>query len=338
MISFDNGISIDGLPFRLDASRVSELSYISHAHSDHTRRHKKVICTPETALLYKLAYSKVPVRAIPFGREVRIDGATVELFPSGHMLGASQILVRTNRQRVVYTGDLKIYPNLTCPEIETRRCDILIMESTYGDPAFSFPPQNEVYTRIIMFVKRCFADNYIPVLAAYAMGKAQEAISLLQKHGFQVCVDNRIEAVNKCYRAAGVSLAQTYRITANTTRGKVLVVTPQTLRDEDFKKLYRKRSLFLSGWSQNRQWNFGTDSAVPLSDHADFTQLVSYIEKCRPKKIFTLHGEEKFAKLLREMGWDAEYMTKGFQSEADINTNQLKPPHPISTGDNFELF
>ncbi len=352
LISYDNGIAIEGLDFLLDASRTTDCAYVSHAHYDHARKHGRIVATAETALLYRQRFPDVPTRVLPLGRPVKFGDTTVELFPSGHMLGAAQILIEVKKTRIVYTGDFKVYPNLTCPPMETRRCDVLIMESTYGDPSYSFPPQNEVYTRIIAFVKRVLADRNIPVLIGYAMGKSQEAVMLLQQHGFDVCVDTPISKMNQLYRAAGIKLQPTSHYLHTSLENKVVVVSPQTSRNDEFRQLKRKKSIFLSGWSvgRNRGLVSGADAGLPLSDHADYTQLLSYVEQCNPRKIYTLHGEARFAELLRDTGYDAEFLTKGFRSdqtetsvtmprESVLRKTQMNRRRgDIVGGKNYELF
>jgi Cft2 family RNA processing exonuclease len=339
MIDYDNGIGITGLTARLDATRGCELAFVSHAHSDHARRHKKIIATPETALLYRHRYRNVPARVIPYNRPTDIDEVNVELLPSGHMLGAAQILVRAAGKRILYSGDFKVYPNLTCVPLETRRCDTLIMESTYGNPQYVFPPQAEVYARIVMFIERCRDERKLPVLVGYAMGKAQEAVTLAQEQGFAVAVDSSIGRICELYRSAGVPLISTPLWHTVSMQDKVLVVTPQTLKTEEYKRLPRKRSVFLSGWAQGqgtRRFS-AADFALPLSDHADFSQLLGYIDKCRPGKIYTLHGSPKFAELLRARGWDAEYLGRGSSVEVLAKPKPQQTP-AISQGQNYELF
>jgi Cft2 family RNA processing exonuclease len=77
---------------------------------------------------------------------------------------------------------------------------------------------------------------------------------------------------------------------------------------------------------------------VPLSDHADFSQLINYVKRCKPRKIYTLHGEAKFAKLLREMGYDAEYMHKDFRSDQATARKVDLKQHKAALGENYELF
>jgi Cft2 family RNA processing exonuclease len=325
LISYDNGIAIEGLDFLLDPGRTADFAFVSHAHFDHARKHGRILTTAETALLYRQRFPSVPTRVLPFGRRVKFGDATVELFPSGHMLGAAQILVEVDGTRIIYTGDFKVYPNLTCPPLETRRCDVLIMESTYGDPSYSFPPQNEVYVRIISFVKRAFADRNVPVLIGYAMGKSQEAVMLMQQHGFDVCVDTPVSKMCQLYRVAGVNLKPTSHYQHTSLEGKVVVVSPQTTRNDEFRQLKRKRSLFLTGWSVGKKKGFvaSADGGLPLSDHADYTQLLAYVDECRPSKILTLHGDARFAELLRDLGFDAEYLTKGYRSDQPSATHPL---------------
>jgi Cft2 family RNA processing exonuclease len=214
------------------------------------------------------------------------------------------------------------------------------MESTFGDPVYAFPPQNEVYSRIVMFIQSCFAENNTPVLVGYAMGKAQEAVALAQGQKFKVCVDSAVEEVNELYRAAGIKLQPTNHYLSTSLTNKVVVISPQTLKQEQYQAIKRKRSLFLSGWAQGGNGKrFGTDSAVPLSDHADFSQLLYYIDQCQPAKILTLHGNERFAVILRERGYDAEYIGRGAQGSSQSDKPaKMKSALVHLKGQNLELF
>jgi len=47
------------------------------------------------------------------------------------------------------------------------------------------------------------------------------------------------------------------------------------------------------------------DHVIPLSDHADFSELFQLIERIQPKRIYTTHGPEDYPLLLQERGYDA---------------------------------
>jgi Cft2 family RNA processing exonuclease len=56
---------------------------------------------------------------------------------------------------------------------------------------------------------------------------------------------------------------------------------------------------------KNAIYRYGVDHALPLSDHADFDELLELIERVRPRKIYTHHGYREFAETLRGKGLDA---------------------------------
>jgi len=72
--------------------------------------------------------------------------------------------------------------------------------------------------------------------------------------------------------------------------------------------LPRKRTMWLSGWAADAstRYRFGTDEALPLSDHADFDELITYVKRVEPKKVYTVHGFDEFPSFLRQLGFDAE--------------------------------
>jgi Cft2 family RNA processing exonuclease len=50
------------------------------------------------------------------------------------------------------------------------------------------------------------------------------------------------------------------------------------------------------------------DAAIPLSDHADFQELLSLVRRASPKKVYTVHGFPEFAAHLRLLGYDAVHL------------------------------
>jgi putative mRNA 3-end processing factor len=74
------------------------------------------------------------------------------------------------------------------------------------------------------------------------------------------------------------------------------------------KKKYGALSIGFSGWAVKPHYKFalGLDYCLPLSDHCDYTDLMTVIKKCNPEKIYTFHGfAENFAEDLRILGFDA---------------------------------
>src|SRR5438034_11658596 len=88
------GLHLSGTALAFDAPRKSELSFVSHAHSDHIARHERVIATAPTIRLMAHRLGKVnsPL-AVPYNRPFDLGPNNVELLSAGHILGSAQIRV-----------------------------------------------------------------------------------------------------------------------------------------------------------------------------------------------------------------------------------------------------
>jgi Cft2 family RNA processing exonuclease len=87
----------------------------------------------------------------------------------------------------------------------------------------------------------------------------------------------------------------------------VLVAPPNVARSAFVTKFDNPLRIVCTGWSllPGAIYRHGVDIALPLSDHADFDELMELIDRVQPKKIFTHHGYPQFAELLRARGLDA---------------------------------
>jgi len=307
-IEYNQGIYIKGVDLWLDAEKGVDFSFISHAHIDHVARHKKILATPQTAKLYEHRLGKTNAKITEFNKPTKIKGAKVELFPSGHILGASQILIEKGGVRLVYTGDFKLRGCLTAEKAEIKKCDILIMESTFGLPHYLFPPRKEIVQRIINFVDHNFKRNTTPVILAYSLGKAQEAMKILGNHGFKLSIHSSILKLAMIYQQFGVKFKNFYKYNSNDLKGKILLAPPYLKNSKMIESIPQKRIALLTGWGidENACWSYGVDEVFPLSDHADFSELIEYAKKASPQKIYTVHGFPEFVQHLKNEGFDAE--------------------------------
>jgi putative mRNA 3-end processing factor len=315
MIELNRGIRVVGTELWLDATKARPLGFISHAHGDHTAKHQEVISTKETwSLCKKRLGENRKATLLEYNRPYSADGLTIELLRSGHMLGAAQILIQNGR-RIVYTGDFKLKPGWTTPGAEVPRCDILIMECTFGKSHYVFPDPESVENRLIEFVESAFDDQHIPVLLAYQMGKSQEVLKLLGDRGYTVCIPRQTMDIVKEYESCGIEFKNYEPLSMGNLFGKVVLLPPYLNRSRMVERIGRRRTAFLSGWAMDGEARsrFGVDAVIPMSDHADFSELMEYVERAKPEKIYTVHGEPDFAETLRKRGYRAEHPSPGTQ-------------------------
>ncbi len=325
MIEYQNGIHINGTRLWLDAKRKMDFSFISHAHTDHAVRHKEILCTQETAKFYEHRYGQVKFHILEYNRPEKLEGWKIKLFPSGHILGGAQILLEKNGVRIVYTGDFKLRGSLTAKKAEIKKCDVLILESTFGLPRYVFPPAREVHAQMVDFTESTLKKGGTPVFLAYSLGKAQEAMKILSNKGYRLSVHATISPIAKIYEEFGVEFKKWECYKSGNPEDKVLIVPPWFKGSRMVEKIPRKRIAMLTGWAVDRgaKNRFGVDEVIPLSDHADFPELMEYVRKAQPQKVFTVHGFPKFVDYLRDAGFDAEPFQENTKVKTPFNKELL---------------
>lgn len=181
------------------------------------------------------------------------------------------------------------------------------MECTYGLPRYVFPSDAEIRSRLEIFIRSALADSVTPVLLGYSLGKAQEAMALVRSLGYPLCVHPHVASFAAIYRRFGAELGD-YEIYQGTVPvGQVLIAAPH-LRRSALPR--RARTLYLSGWAldPSTRYRLGVDDALPLSDHADFAELIDFVTRVQPREVYTTHGPPAFAEHLRRLGFNAHHL------------------------------
>ncbi len=310
----------------LDAQFPATRSVVSHAHSDHVGRHKELICSPPTARLLR---ARMPGRRIehilPFGhKEALTKDVTITLHPAGHILGSSLIELQGEPGTLLYTGDFKLRPSLASENCATRKADILIMETTFGLPKYVFPPDDEIFGNIITFCQEAVADGRVPVLFCYSLGKTQEVLRALQPAGLPVMLHDSALRLTRIYEQFGFTFPAYRPFNADEVGGHVVICPPPHQKGGLLNRIHARRTALISGWALDpgARYRFRCDAAFPLSDHADFNDLLQFVELVQPKRILTLHGFAKeFSLTLRERGWDAWAIGKENQLDLGLGVS-----------------
>lgn len=327
-VVFDRGVYLPEMGLWLDALRKQDTSVISHAHSDHTARHRRPVLTHGTRLLLGEYLDRSEPVELEFGETLDFPDCAVTFYPAGHCLGSAQTLVesRATGERLVYTGDLRVQPS---PINEAHRqvpCDVLVIESTYGRPDYAFPPQEDAIGTAMRVMAQWIEQGAVPVVLGWRLGKAQEALYHLLSAGFRVACENSVYEIAQRYEEGGVKFPGEYRACDGEFReGEVLVFPPGKKSRETVHGITPERRpvryLELTGWAAGagvKPWGRGRpgDASLPYSDHADFNDLVAYVDGVRPRQVYTVFGFPDLAEHLRRKGYSAIHLGKN-ATEAD---------------------
>ena len=314
-------------PTRVIRANDNTLTCISHAHSDHIANHKsKVLMTEATESL--IPYNLDSVN-IGYNEEYEFDGMTIEALNANHIMGSSQFLIDDGKERVVYTGDFRLNEGIFQEKCAIPEVDTVIIESTYGKPIHKFPEPYDVYSDIKKWLHS--NEEKSVLFAAYALGKSQELIRLLNEDGITPLVNYKTAIFNNSYINNGKKLDY-IEITSEEGQEQLhspfIAILPRSLVRKDTKDILQHQtksrvlSAVVTGWSTLFSFaSFGIDNSFPLSDHANFEQLLRYVEESGAKKVFTVHGYDKeLAKHIKKrLNIDSRPLDNAQRSLMDFN-------------------
>ena len=306
MIELNGGIRI-GKELIVDPTRVQPAAAVSHAHSDHLKRHKTIFATPATLELSKNLIKDFYGVPMEYGKTYNFDGATLRPEPAGHMLGSAQFVIDYLGHRVVYTGDFKLSPNDTCEPAKIHNCDILFIDTTFGKKRFNFPDYSYVKQRLAEFVEAAINTGDIPVIFAYSTGKAQEVMKILGDSGFHTYATEAAIANAETHNRFGVDIKNFHSLNSGYPENGAIIIPPNYKFLHDLFPSYKKRTCFVSGWALFQSYirmPF-VDEMIPLSDHASYNDLIRYVEEATPRKIYCLFGFKDIVEDLRYRGFNA---------------------------------
>lgn len=305
-----NGIWLPQIDWHLDAPKAVARAIVSHAHSDHIARHRELVCSPGTARLMR---SRLPGNRIehvlPFGHTEALTADTaVTLHPAGHILGSSLVQLTGAHGSLLYTGDFKLKPSLAAEPCAPPRSDVLIMETTFGLPRYVFPPQDEVIANLIAFCHATLAAGAVPVLYCYSLGKSQEILRALAPAGVPVMLHEATFRITRVYDQLGWKFPAYREFDAREVNGHIVLCPPPHNGAGLLRHIPARRTAVITGWAMDPGATYRNhcDAAFPLSDHADYPDLLSFVELVQPKRVYTVHGfAREFAATLRARGIEA---------------------------------
>jgi putative mRNA 3-end processing factor len=313
----DKGIIVEsrGKKIALDPGKSTDadVTFVSHAHIDHLHTvedGEKVLASAET---FRLAgargYSMKKYDESPEG---------FELIDSGHILGSKGLLIH---DRIFYTGDISVRDRAFLKGAKVPKCDILILESTYGKPEFKFPNVKEVTEQANRVISNLYSHGIPIILMGYPLGKAQVLASLF-KHWEPMYVHDSVYGMNKVYSAFGVDLGN-YTAYSKAEENNMLpkkpwvMIAPRMGTNSkfvmDMRDRYSAATISFSGWAVTNWYKYSSNSnySLPLSDHCDFNELISIAKACNPSKVYTFHGyAAQLAMQLNKLGYDSEPLAR----------------------------
>ena len=320
----EKGIYCPAGDFFIDPWRPVDRALITHGHADHARPGMGRYLATHTALpVMRHRLGEISAEGIAFGEVRRIGGASVSFHPAGHVPGSAQIRVEVAGEVWVVSGDYKLKNDGFSEPFEPVKCHHFVTESTFGLPVFRWAPQASVAAEINNWWAACAGAGKTAFLGAYALGKSQRLLSMLNPEIGPILTHMAVENTNTILRDQGFDLPRTLPATAETDPkdhpGALIVSVPSALGSKWARRWGPQESAFASGWMALRgiRRRRAGDRGFVISDHADWQGLIQAIRTSDAKNIYVTHGyTDIFTRYLNDQGWNAQVIPTQFEGES----------------------
>lgn len=309
MFVWENGLRLRKNSLAVDFTRRQPCGFVSHAHSDHIARHEMALCTAETSSLYQHRLGKRNVKEMKYFEPLDWGGLNLTAYPAGHCLGSAMLFAEDPEKgkTLLFTGDFKLGSSVTSVEAVLPHADILVMECTFGTPKYRMPNRDSVISDFLELIEATFQAGDLPIVYAYSLGKSQEITKILTNAGFKVQQHKSIHEISRIYEKHGVSLGD-FKILNDSNpveADRVLMVAPRC--NFSVPSGMNPITFSLTGWAieSGAKYRLGVDHALPLSDHADFDDLIEATKIVDPKIVYCTHGPDSFVDRLLDLGINA---------------------------------
>ncbi|KQJ82354.1 hypothetical protein BRADI_5g08550v3 [Brachypodium distachyon] len=308
---------IPGTPFTVDAFRYGAVEgcsayFLSHFHYDHygglTKKwcHGPIYCTALTARLVKmlLSINSEYICPLELNTEYVIDGVTVTLLEANHCPGAALIHFRlSDGKTYLHTGDFRASKSMQShPLLQTGRINLLYLDTTYCNPKYKFPPQEDVIDFVVRTAQRYLKKQpkTLIVVGAYSIGKENVYLAISQALEVPIYTDasrRRIlhsfgwpdlsKRISSCDQSSPLHVmplasVQHEKLTKylETLNQRFLAVLAFRPTGWTFSEAAGKELDLIKPSSRGRVTIYG----VPYSEHSSFTELRDFLKFVRPQK------------------------------------------------------
>ena len=318
------GIYCEQGDFYIDPWQPVNHAIITHGHSDHSRPGNANYLTHRDSIpILKYRLGNVRISGLSYGESVIKNGVKVSLHPAGHILGSAQVRVEHKGEVWCVSGDYKTSPDPVAEDFEPVKCHTFITECTFGLPVFNWPSEETIVAQIEEWWKGNQASGKVSILCAYALGKSQRILKLINPLIGPIYSHGAVHAINQIHQKEGFLSGEFPYADPSATKSEMtgaLIIAPPSAVGSSWGKKWGSLSIGMaSGWMMLRgtRRRRNVDRGFILSDHADWSGLICAIKETEAENVICTHGyTEAFSEWLNHLGYQAFSEKTLFEGES----------------------
>ncbi len=257
-------------------------------------KHAQLIASQDSLNLLgpqeRAAGSRLPV---PFGHPFTLGNHRIELFSSGHGLGAASLLVNVDGRKVVYAGTVNPRGSALGGALDHRSADILVISARYGGAGMAFPDPAVVLEKLRT---RCAEIANAGGVAVLLVGDAGKALDLVQALGSDVELQAHRGFHDAARRVRPKLFESLRRWKASPVGGRVVLWPMQTRSKLDASALPAgSQVLLVSGQAADPACieAAGASEGFVLSNQADNEELQRYIRSSGASQVYLTQSSDR---------------------------------------------
>ena len=283
--------------------------FLSHFHSDHyvglsNKFSSSLYCSHTTANLVRAKLRINPIHVHPLALDTThtIQGVDVVLLDANHCPGSVIFKFSTpDGKHHVHTGDFRAHPKMeSYPELTGLSVDSLFLDTTYMNPVYTFPPQDDVIKHAVTLCQNAIKTdpNTLILVGSYLVGKERLYMGIAEALDCKICMNK-----------GKLSLLQSYdwpelkeRLTTDSRTSRLHVVKINVLSVPSIKQ-YRDRfpsyssviAIRPTGWAFKKNQLLTKIKPIryydihiydlPYSEHSSYNELRRFVKFLNPQHV-----------------------------------------------------
>ena len=300
-VSWRDGIHLTGTAIWCDAKRSRDICFVSVASALPHARHGQLIASPKTLQILDMPGKQAASQlGVPNGQPFTLGTQRIELFASGHALGAASLLVQTSDLKLIYAGAINPRGRGLGGAIDHRSSDILVLSARYGQSHFLFEDSDSIAKRLTERCEEICADQGVALLLVDGIGKALDTAALLDKSGIELFAHRSIHVVTTALQKKRVALPALKCWNPRSKKGRVVLWPLASWNKISLADLPAKSSIILvSGRAKDPDslQAAGANEGFVWSNQADHAELLQYIQSSGARKLYLTHSVDQGAAL-----------------------------------------
>ncbi len=220
-----DGLHLDGSILWFDATKSGELSFLSSANVNASPVGPQIISTEETLKMLEIQHRKPKALVCQYNRPFSVGRLTMELLPSGSILGGASLHVSMgDRRSILYAPNIQLQKNATVRKLQLRKAEILVLRVNHPDPHSVMPSRKRETERLIQAIRTHIDDGVWPTVLCKSMPTAQEITKVLSDADIPLAVHTTIFRINRIYETFGSKLGNYSLYKPKKPRSKVTIL------------------------------------------------------------------------------------------------------------------